>query len=347
MFQDIYKKVIFAAVTVGIWIAAGYLLPLFLPFLLGAGLALAAESTVGFLHRRLHLPRSGATAVGVTSIFALSVTIGLFLLALLARQIGKLRSILPEIEAAMQQGLSALQSWLAGLAGRLPGDIGDAAVGMVEAVFSDGTSLLGQAAAKLPQLAGTLLSGLSDGLLWLVTGIISAYMISTRLPQLKEALRTRLPESWHSTYLPAIRNLRKALAGWLLAEAELAGIAFLFLIVGFLLLRVENAFVWAILVTLVDAFPILGVGTVLVPWSIVCLLQAHTARGIGLLALYGAIWLTRSILEPKLIGKGLGLDPLLTLMAIYVGWKLWGIAGMLLAPILTLTATQLSKQLQR
>ena len=346
MFQDVYKKVIFIIAVAGAWLAAGYLLPLCLPFLLGTGLALAAEPTVGLLHKKLHLPRSGAAAVGVSAVFLCGTMLLLLLLALLARQMSRLHGILPQMEEAMQQGISALQGWSANLAGRLPGSMGDAAVSMVGALFSDGSSLLGQAAMKLPELAGALLGGLSDGLLWFITGIISAYMISTRLPRLKAGLRARLPESWQKTYLPAITGLRKALSGWLRAELKLAGIAFLLLLVGFLLLRVENAFVWAMLTTLVDAFPILGVGTVLIPWSVVCLLQGSTVRGIGLLSLYGVIWLTRSILEPKLLAKGMGLDPLVTLIAIYVGWKLWGIIGMLLAPFFTMVITQLAKQMK-
>jgi predicted PurR-regulated permease PerM len=98
------------------------------------------------------------------------------------------------------------------------------------------------------------------------------------------------------------------------------------------------------LIAIVDAFPILGVGTVLIPWALICLLRRQTVRGIGLLAVYAVVWLARSILEPKLVGKGLGLDPLVTLVAIYAGWKLWGIGGMLLAPILALTVAQVLTQ---
>jgi predicted PurR-regulated permease PerM len=114
--------------------------------------------------------------------------------------------------------------------------------------------------------------------------------------------------------------------------------------VGFWLLGISRSLVLAGLIAILDAFPVLGVGTVLIPWALLCLLREETIRGIGLLALYAVVWLSRSILEPRLIGKGLGLDPLVTLMAIYAGWKLWGISGMLLAPILALTVAQVLTQ---
>jgi predicted PurR-regulated permease PerM len=103
----------------------------------------------------------------------------------------------------------------------------------------------------------------------------------------------------------------------------------------------------AALITLVDAFPVLGVGTVLVPWSILRFVQNDYVLGIGLLALYAAIWLVRSVLEPRLLGKELGLDPLVTLIAIYAGFRLWGLGGMLLTPILAMAVTQIVKQMER
>jgi predicted PurR-regulated permease PerM len=103
----------------------------------------------------------------------------------------------------------------------------------------------------------------------------------------------------------------------------------------------------AALITLVDAFPVLGVGTVLMPWSLLRLIQGDPSTGFGLLALYGVIWLIRSVLEPKLIGKELGLDPLVTLLCIYGGLKLWGIGGMLLSPIAAMAVAQVAKRIRQ
>ena len=115
---------------------------------------------------------------------------------------------------------------------------------------------------------------------------------------------------------------------------------------GFLLLRVQYAPLWAMVVSLVDALPILGTGTILVPWSLVCLVQHDTARALGLLGLYAATAVTRSTLEPKLLGRQLGLDPLVTLISLYVGFRLWGIVGMMLGPLLVITVISSFPQLK-
>ena len=132
------------------------------------------------------------------------------------------------------------------------------------------------------------------------------------------------------------------LSGWFTAQCKLSFVSFLISFLGLVILRIPYALFWALGICLVDAFPVLGTGTILLPWSLLLALQGDTARAVGLCSTYAVISLSRSMLEPKLLGRHLGLDPLATLMALYVGFRLWGIAGMLLAPILTVTAMQLS-----
>lgn len=331
---------------VAVWIFMRYLLPIGLPFLLGILLALAAEPAVNLLSERLALPRSGACAIGVSAVCLLAATVLTFLLALALRQSQQLVDILPQVAQTVAQSLQQLRQWLQELAGRLPASMQPLITGLTENFFSSGSSLLEQAAMQIPKLATGVLGSLSKGMLGLVTGILSAYMISARMPALKIWWQAHQPRHWKETWLPLLNALKRALGGWLLAELKLAAVAFFIMLLGFWILSTNNALGLAALITVVDAFPILGVGTVLVPWALVCLLRQDTAQGIGLLAIYAVVWLIRSILEPRLVGKGLGLDPLVTLIAIYAGWKLWGILGMLLAPILALTATQVLKQLE-
>ena len=137
------------------------------------------------------------------------------------------------------------------------------------------------------------------------------------------------------------RRLRTALGGWLLAQAKLSGITCLILAAGFWILRIPHGLLWAILVALVDAFPILGTGTVLLPWGLVSLIQGNAAQGIGILAVYTVVTITRTVMEPRVVGKQLGLDPLVTLFALYAGYRIWGLAGMLLAPMAAALAVQL------
>lgn len=328
---------VFAAV----WLSARFFLPLFSPFLLGTLLALAAEPMVSFLHKRIHLPRGAAAGIAVTTAFGFLILLLLLLCAFLVRELRVLSGALPQLEQAARSGISLTQNWLLALTSRTPPSIRPLLEDNVVEFFSDGSTLITQAAAWLLGLAGNLLSHIPDSALGLFTAVLSGCMISAKLPKIRRSLLRRIPKHRLQAMAAALKRIRSTLGAWLLAQGKLMGLTFLLLLLGFILLRIPYAPVWALGICLVDAFPILGTGTVLLPWSLVLFLRKDTARAIGLLGIYVTITLSRSIAEPKLLGRHLGIDPLVTLIALYAGFKLWGITGMLLSPILTATALQL------
>lgn len=326
-----------------IWLAVRYLLPLLIPFLLGAGLALAAEPLVLLCRKRLHLPRGVSAGIGVTVILFLTISLLIFLAALLVRELSLLAGIVPDLGDTARQGLALLESWLLGLINRTPDGIRGILTRSVSGLFSGGNAFLDRASRWVLNLASAVLLRLPDSALGLGTCILASYMISAKLPSIRRWITGIIPQSWKDRYIPTLIGLKNALLGWLRAQAKLACVTFLIATVGLLLLKIPYAPLWALVLALVDAVPLLGTGTVLIPWSLVCLLQRNHVRSVGLLLLYGVTALTRSALEPKLVGKQLGLDPLLTLAALYTGYRLWGIGGMILSPLIAVTAVQLTE----
>lgn len=318
-----------------------YVLPLFSPFVLGAGLALAAEPMVSFLHKKAHVPRPISAGLGVSMAFCFLAMLLLILCAFLVRELGVLAGVMPDLEHTAKSGISLVQNWLLQLASHTPESIQPLLSENVNSLFSDGTALLDKAVRYVLSLAGNLLSHIPDSALGLGTAIISAFLISSKLPKIRVWLSRRIPKEKLKSIFAAWKRMKGAIGGWLLAQCKLMTVTFTILALGFLVLRIRYALLWALGVCLVDAFPVLGTGTILLPWSLICLLQGDTPRAIGLASTYIVVSLVRSALEPRLVGRHLGLDPLVTLMALYAGYKLWGIGGMLLSPILAATAVQL------
>ena len=335
------KCISIVAAVLGCWVFVRFGIPVGLPFFFGAAVALAAEPMVGLLHGKLGLPRVAATGIGVTLVLALLSALLVVLVAAAVREAGRLGGILPELAEATRQGMGSLQGWLVDMAHRTPDSVRLVLTDSVEGLFSDGSAMMDRVVDGALGMASGILSGLTDGALGFGTGVLAAFMISVRLPQIKVWAGQKLPESWRNRYLPALKGMKDALLGWLWAQLKLAGVALVMLLIGFWALQIPYVPVWAVVVAVVDAFPVLGVGTVLIPWSIICLLQGQQIRGIGLLGVYGVIWLTRSVLEPKMVGKELGLDPLITLIAMYVGLKLFGFLGIILSPVLAVVAVRL------
>jgi sporulation integral membrane protein YtvI len=344
VYHGVKRALIIASAALAGWFSIQFCLPLAFPFLLGLGLALAAEPLTGLLCGRLKLRRGPAAGIGVTAALCFLSLLFLLLCALVLRELGLLMQILPQLEQAATGGLSALSAWALDLAGRLPGNMGDLVSRSVTDFFSGGSRLLEQGFRYALSLTGGILSRVPNGALIFGTALISGYMISARLPEIRAWFRKKLTLQRPQKILEGLCRIKTALLGWLKAQLKLMGITWAILTLGLVLLRIPYAPVWAAAVALVDAFPILGTGTILLPWALVSFLQADTARAVGLLGTHALISLTRSVLEPKLLGSQMGLDPLVTLISLYSGYRLWGFGGMILAPVLAVAAVQLLRE---
>ena len=121
-------------------------------------------------------------------------------------------------------------------------------------------------------------------------------------------------------------------------------ITFVQLLVGFLILGIDYAFILASIICFIDLLPILGTGTVLFPWSAVCFFLGDYKTAIGLLVLYGVISIFRQVAEPKIVGANIGLSPLLSLISIFAGLKLFGLYGLIVFPIIMITVIRLNEK---
>jgi sporulation integral membrane protein YtvI len=162
--------------------------------------------------------------------------------------------------------------------------------------------------------------------------LISAFSFCTDTGSLLQSAVGLLPSRWQEK-LPVLRErLRSVGRRYLRAYLVLFSVTFSLLLIGFFLLRADYAFLLALLVTVIDFLPLLGVGCVLLPWGLILLLLGQYVRGVGMLLLYLVIAVVHQLLEPHLIGKTLGLPTVVTLLATYAGYRLLGIPGMLLGP---------------
>ncbi len=314
-------------------------LPLVLPFLVGLGAALVAEPLTRVFSKKL--PRPLASGIAMAGIYAL-MCLGLYLLGRLALlELNRLTGQLPDLARQAQDLILRAERFLYRLAERAPQHLQQQMEEGLGELLNSGAELAKDAAAQVLGAVSRTILRLPDTLIFLVTALSSGFLISARLPRLKPWLEKVLPDRWRRVTGQMLSNMKRNVGLWLRAQCKLLGLTFCLLVVGFLVLRVKSPFVTSVLVTLVDALPVLGIGTVLLPWALVSLLQGQTALAIGMGSLYAVVTLVRSALEPRLVGRQLGLSPLLTLGGIYVGYRLWGILGMILAPVLLITLGEL------
>lgn len=338
-----------------IYLALRYVLPLLLPFLAAWLLSLAVRPLSLRLAKYTRIPQK-ALAVGLLMLL-LGGTV--FLLGLSVRRLlGELQELLErmlaeggelsELAMAKTDYFELLTSKISFL-GRLGKDERFASfrTGFNEMAEKLVGELLGALTAGIPNFVGKVVSAFPTVLFCSVITVIAGFYFCldgggighAALIYLPQAVRARIP-LWRE-------RIRRLSWRYLRAYLLLTLLTFSALFFGFCILGVDYAFLLAALVALVDLLPVLGVGTVLIPWACVLFLQHHFSFGLGLLILYLAVTLLRQIVEPRLVGKSLGLHPLVALLATYAGWRLLGLWGMLIGPFLALAAKSLLAQTQK
>lgn len=330
---QVKKALWLGAAGAGLWLGIRYVLPLVFPFAIGLLLALLAKPGTAFLQTRLRLPGALAGAVSVTLVIVLFLVMVVALGAYALKQATALAAYVPDLQQTLSASAGQAKSLVTGAVGNAPEGLRPLLQRVVESSFQSGQSLLDSAAQRLPGVLADLVSRISKGVLTLGTGILAGVMLCPRLPRMRLWLRGRLPLAWKERYLPALRSAKGALIGWGKAQLKLMAVTWGVVSLGLLLAGVAYGPLWAAVIALVDAVPVLGTGTVLIPWGLFLLLQGATPRGLTILVTSLAAMAVRTILEPRLVGRQIGLDPLITLAAFYVGFRLWGIAGMIFLPL--------------
>lgn len=236
-----------------------------------------------------------------------------------------------DLLSRLEQFSASSPEWLSGyLHEQLFRAVTDAGQPAALAVFARDGRGLGSAAAALP-----------GGVLAIATGVLAIFFTSASYPELCAALEHAVPEEAMAKLRLFRGGVMRSLARWLRAQATLSLITFSELLIGFLLMRQSYSLLLAFLITLLDALPVFGTGTALVPWAVFTLLFGFPPKAIVLLALYLCTLITRNTLEPKLLSAQAGLPPVASLFAMYLGYCTFGVAGMVLFPFLLLLFAQI------
>lgn len=318
--------------AVGIWLTLKLLLPIGLPFLLGWGISRLAMPLARKLEGRI-------PCVTFVSVTCALIPVGGLLFALgwgAYAGLQQLSARLPSLLHGLSELLSGLHSTLLRLAERLPDGLSGTAAQWLDELFAGSSLLAGTVSEWLVSLAGKTLLALPELLLFALTAVLSAYLFSAERKRISERIERFLPSELCVRGKNLLRKLISAVGAYLKTQVRLSGVILIMTAVGLLVLGRRDAPAMALLIAAVDVLPVFGAGTVLIPWGIVALLRGDTTFGIGVLVLYLLCTLGRSFLEPRFLGKQIGLSPLLTLVALYSGYRLFGILGMLLLPVAVL-----------
>ena len=329
---------------VGLWLLLRFgqpLLSLFAPFLAALIAAALLDPMVKWLQRRLGWSRQWLTML---LLVVLLLLLGGALVWLVRAAVTELISLVNNWDALLEAGaqlLERLDQAFRDVMDMLPISLAAPDQGLVDWLLD----LLPTAAPDLGNLtsyAGDKVISISSFLLGVLFFVMATYFLTADYPY----LRTRAIQRRDEGALSFLGQLRStalgAFGGYLKAELLLSIGVFFILLAGFLITRQPYSLLLALGLAIMDFIPIIGAGTVMVPWAVIALLTQDYPTAIRMMVIWGLVALFRRVMEPKFVGDQTGLSPILSLISIYVGMKLAGVLGMILAPIVLLVLLNLS-----
>ena len=311
-----------------------YVLPLVIPFIVGLAIAVALKPLVNFLTNKLGIKSKFATVIALLLFYIIVLTITIFGGIAIIASLQQMFMNLPSLYSNdVQPIINDAVRYLVDFVNNLDPTLNSVVNTMGENIVSTLTSIVtdfSSEAIKYTTNFITSIPGIFTGFLF---AVISSVFFTTDYPNILGFVKRQLPDNTRRI-LAAIRDsLKVTVVRFLRAYGIIMFITFVELSILLLLLGVDNSIGVAFFISLVDILPILGTGGVLIPWVLIELVNGNLYMGIGLFVGYLVITLIRNMLEPKIVGDQVGLYPLVTLIAMYVGASLFGIVGLFGFPI--------------
>lgn len=332
----IYLKVMLNLLTaLAVVLLCIFLLPkciwFFMPFIVGWLIALIASPVVHFFEEKLKVKRKAMTAVVIVAVLAVVVLLVYLLGAKLVKEGVNFVNELPDIWNSILAELNKVGANLQGVYNRMPTDtqatiddilveLGNYADGVMSRIELPSFEAVGNVAKQIP-----------DIFLAVVICLLSAYFFVADKGYLSAVAEKCVPASVRYHFNLIRRSFRNAVGGYFRAQFKIECWVYILLVIGLMILGVDYAFLVAFGIAILDFLPVFGTGTVMIPWALIELLSNNYRMMFGLLAIWLIAQLVRQVIQPKIVGDSMGMDAIPTLFLLYIGYRVAGVLGMILA----------------
>lgn len=321
----------FALVAAILYFVLKYAAGWFLPFIIGLCFAAVSNKLAARIVGKKHTPHRAIPMIIALLILLLIAGAATAVVILLSRQIGAF------VQQYLIDGnlLSNAQKSLEILLAKLPGEFGDKLVGAADGLISS-------LAAKIPSVVGGFVSKTPSFLLTTIVSIIASFFITAEYRKVTEFLKGLVPKRYRYLSDAVSETMRSSVLRFLRAYGLIMCITFVEVSVGLTLFGQKYAIGIAAITAIIDILPVFGLGFVLWPWAAYSFIVGDYRLAICLLVLYAVVQIVRQFIEPKLVGRSIGMHPLLTLVSMYVGVRVFGAVGLFALPILVLILKNLN-----
>ncbi len=329
-----------AVVALVIYFLMKYVAVWTLPFIIGVLVAIILQKPVDFLTKKTKLPRTFWSILLVILVLCfLFAVLGILVWRLVAEAEGFvawLTNLVPDIK----QTFNDTSTWFDNVISMLPAEIGTAIQDAPGTIIESVAKFLGGFVTSFAKAFITQGSGL---LISVIFSVVASCYITKDYKKIAGFILNQMNDKNKKIVTNAkklfVTNILKMLRGYII----IMFITCMELFIGMTVLKINYAGVLAVFVALLDILPVVGTGFVLIPWGLISMIMGNVWTGVGLLVLYITIIIIRNIIEPRIIGQQVGLPPIVTLIAMYVGLKTFGVVGMMLTPVVVIILVKLQE----
>lgn len=303
----------------------------FMPFILGWLISLIASPVVRFFEEKLKVKRKAMSAVVIVAVLAAVVLLVYMLIAKLVREGVNFINELPNIWNTILAELNKVGANLQGVYDRMPADMQATIDNIILEMGDYMSNMMGKIELPSFEAVGNVAKQIPDIFLGVVMCLLSAYFFVADKGYMSAAAEKVIPASVRYHFDLIRRSFRNAVGGYFRAQFKIECWIYLLLVIGLMILGVDYAFLVAFGIAVLDFLPVFGTGTVMVPWAIIELLSENYRMMFGLIAIWLFGQLVRQVIQPKIVGDSMGMDAIPTLFLLYIGYRMAGVLGMILA----------------
>lgn len=303
----------------------------FMPFVVGFILALIANPVIKFLEKRIKIKRKYGSVLLIVLVIAGIVLICNGVWSVLWSGLSSFSDYLPTMYRNAGEELLRAGESLEGFINRLPftKDINfEEFEEMIRDFFSNLMTGSGEITANF---IGSAAKGIPNALVSAVVGLLATYFFIVDREKIAQMVEKKVPYEFRKRAAAMYRQILGVVGGYFKAQFKIMGVIYVVLLIGLIMLGVDYAWLIAFGIAILDMLPVFGTGTVLCPWAVVKLFSGNYMLALGMLALYGVTLIMHQLIQPKLVGESVGMEPFAALLFMYIGYRVSSVAGMVIA----------------
>ncbi len=303
----------------------------FMPFVIGGIIAMIANPFVRFLEKRIKIVRKAGSAFVIVMTIAIVCFAIYLVVSMLIEQVVGFAGNLPQLWGNISETMADVSRSYDRYLNRMPVAVREWVLGIFANFNEDTTSIIQSMGAPMAEAAGNFAKNLPLIIIGVIMAVLSSYFFIAEREYVVKLVKSVASESVLSRWDVVYSTMKDAVGGYFRAQFKIMGVVFIIILLGLAVLGVDYAILLALLIALLDFLPFFGTGAVMWPWAIYQLLERNYIMAVGLVVIWAVSQVIRQLIQPKLVGDSIGLEPIPTLILLYIGFRIGGAFGLIIA----------------